>query len=64
MRITEIQVKVKKRKRDLIIVAMNQEDFDGMEGTVLMGEFHRGQVFIIKEEREQEFIEILKSEAK
>ena len=62
MRITEIQAKVGKRKRDLIVVAVTQEDFDSLEETVLMGEFHRGQVFFVKEEREAEFIEMLKSE--
>lgn len=64
MRITEIQAKIGKRKRDLIVVAMNKEDFDNMEDNVLSGEFHRGQVFIVREEREEEFIEILKKEEK
>jgi hypothetical protein len=62
MRITEIQAKKGKRKRDLIVVAMNKEDFDNMKDQVLMGEFYRGQVFIVREEREEEFIEILKGE--
>ena len=62
MRITEIQAKVGKRKRDLIVVAVTQKDFDSLEETVLMGDFHRGQVFFVKEEREEEFIEILKNE--
>ena len=64
MKITEIQAKRGKRKRDLIVVAMSQKDFDNMQDTVLMGEFHRGQVFFVREEREEEFIEILKNEAK
>jgi hypothetical protein len=62
MRITEIQAKIGKRKRDLIVVAVTQEDFDSLEEEVLMGEFHRGQVFFVKEEREAEFIEILRNE--
>ena len=64
MRITEIQARIGKRKRDLIVVAMTKEDFDNMEEQVLMGDFHRGQVFIVREEREEEFIEILKNEHK
>ena len=43
---------------------MNKEDFDNMEDNVLSGEFHRGQVFIVREEREEEFIEILKKESR
>lgn len=62
MRITEIQAKIGKRKRDLIVVAVSQEDFNNMGEQVLMGEFHRGQVFFVKEEREAEFIEILRNE--
>lgn len=62
LRITEIQAKIKKRNRDLIIVAIDQKDFDNMKDSVLMGEFHRGQVFFVLSENEEDFIEILKSE--
>lgn len=62
MRITEIQATKGKRKRDLIVVAVCEEDFEEMKDHVLMGKFHRGQVFFVREEREAEFIEILKSE--
>jgi hypothetical protein len=62
MRITEIEARKGKRKCNLIVVGVTQEDFDSLEETVLMGEFHRGQVFFVKEEREAEFIELLKRE--
>lgn len=58
-----MQAKIKKRKRDLIVVSIDQADFDNMQGSVLMGEFHRGQVFFVLSDNEEEFIEILKSEA-
>ena len=59
-----MQAKSGKKKRDLIIVAVTQKDFDNMEDSVLMGDFHRGQVFIVREGRVDEFIKILESEQK
>ena len=61
MKVLEVQVKKGKRRRDLIILSVDESDFSALSDGVLQGDFHRGVVFLCHEAREKDLLDYLKS---
>jgi len=59
MQIIEVQAKVGKKKREVIVVSIDEEDFKNLDEQALYGEFHRGQVYVCHKKNEEKFLELL-----
>ncbi len=60
----EVQAKVGKKKREIIVVSIDEEDFKSLDEQSLYGEFNRGQVYICHKKNEEKFMEKLKEAQK